>query len=110
MKLLFDQNLSRQLVAAVGDLFPDSAHVALVGLAQASDADVWRHAGLNDFVLVSKDADFHQLSLVHGAPPKVVWVRLGNVSTVVIEALLRHHAADIEVFVRDGEAVFLALG
>lgn len=59
---------------------------------------------------VSKAADFHQLSLVHGAPPKVVWVRLGNVSTVAIEALLRRHAADIEVFVRDGEAVFLALG
>lgn len=110
MKLLFDQNLSRHLVAAFGDLYPHSSHVALVGLAQASDTAVWRHAGAHDFVLVSKDADFHQLSLVHGAPPKVIWIRRGNVSTAAIATLLRAHSADVEAFIDDVDATFLALG
>lgn len=40
MKLLFDQNLSRHLVGHLRDVFPDSAHVALLGLAEATDAEV----------------------------------------------------------------------
>ena len=110
MKLLFDQNLSRHLVAALENLFPHSTHVALAGLAEATDDDVWRYAAANGFVLVSKDADFHQLSLVRGAPPKVVWIRRGNVSTVTIADLLRTHATDVEAFVGHTEAIFLALG
>jgi predicted nuclease of predicted toxin-antitoxin system len=39
MKLLFDHHLSRKLVARVADLFPESSHVVLHGLDQASDLD-----------------------------------------------------------------------
>ena len=110
VKLLFDQNLSRRLVIELADFFPDSTHVAYAVLALASDADVWEYAAVNALVVVSKDADFHQLSLVRGAPPKVIWIRLGNSSTDAIAGLLRSHAHDIEAFVADSEAVFLALG
>ena len=37
MKLLFDHNLSPRLVARVSDLYPNSNHVYLIGLDQASD-------------------------------------------------------------------------
>ena len=37
MKLLFNQNLSYRLPARLADLFPDSAHVRPLGLAQISD-------------------------------------------------------------------------
>lgn len=110
MKLLLDQNLSRHLVVALEELFPGSSHTSLVGLAEASDTEIWRYSGANEFVLVSKDADFHQFSMVRGAPPKVVWIRLGNVSTEAVAALLRARAADIRTFVTDAEAIFLALG
>lgn len=109
MKLLFDQNLSRHLVAALGDLFPDSSHTSLLGLAEATDSEIWRKAGTGDFILVTKDADFRQLSLVLGPPPKVVWIRSGNVSTDAVATLLRSHVADLEAFSMDAEAVFLAL-
>jgi predicted nuclease of predicted toxin-antitoxin system len=33
MKLLFDQNLSPRLVNRLSDLYPDSNHVYLLGLA-----------------------------------------------------------------------------
>ena len=44
----------------------------------ADDPIIWDYAKDNDFMLVSKDADMHDLSLVFGNPPKVVWLRLGN--------------------------------
>jgi predicted nuclease of predicted toxin-antitoxin system len=31
--------------------------------------------------LVTKDEDFHRLSVLRGAPPKVVWLRVGNCTT-----------------------------
>ena len=72
MKLLLDQNLSHRLLAELGSLFPNSSHLRLIGLGRATDLEVWSYAATNGFVLVTKDSDFHQLSLVRGAPPKVV--------------------------------------
>ena len=44
MKLLFDQNLSRRLVALVGSAFPESRHVIDYGLDAATDREIWDHA------------------------------------------------------------------
>jgi predicted nuclease of predicted toxin-antitoxin system len=44
MKLLFDENLSPQLVPLLNDLFPDSIHVRDVGLKAADDPVVWKYA------------------------------------------------------------------
>jgi predicted nuclease of predicted toxin-antitoxin system len=60
-------------------------------------------------VIVTKDEDFHRLSVLHGPPPKVVWVRSGNCSTDDVIRLLRSHRDDIERFVAHEEAAFLAL-
>lgn len=88
MKLLFDENLSRHLVMRLASTFPDSAHVTVVGLQQATDREVWEYARDHDFVIVSKDADFNDLAFVHGPPPKVIWLRVSNASTDRIDALL----------------------
>lgn len=81
MKLLFDQNLSPRLVAHFADLYPDSRHVYSVGLDRASDVIVWEYAQQNGFVLVTRDVDFSELSLLRGFPPKIIWIRRGNCST-----------------------------
>jgi predicted nuclease of predicted toxin-antitoxin system len=101
MKLLFDQNLSARLVNRLADLFPDSSHVAMVGLEYASDEIVWDYAKLNHFIIVTKDADFNDLSLLRGTPPKIIWLRLGNCTTNQIEASLRRHQTEIESFATD---------
>lgn len=110
MRLLFDQNLSRHLVVLLADLYPGSAHTGHLGLDRAPDSSVWNWAAERGVILVTKDSDFHQLSLVRGAPPKVVWIRLGNASTRQVAELLRQHAADVHAFAEDSAAVFLALG
>ncbi len=96
MKLLFDENLSPRLVAELSAEFPGSVHVHGVGLGAAPDSTVWEYARDNCFVIVSKDSDFADLSVLYGAPPKIVWIRHGNCSTAAIAALLRLHATGLD--------------
>ena len=109
MKLLFDQNLSHRLVQALQKEYPDSLHVREVGLQEAADAVVWQYAARQGLAIVTKDADFHQRSFLFGHPPKVIWVRVGNASTVMIEALLRRRADEVGAFASDPEGAFLIL-
>jgi len=110
VKLLFDHNLSYRLVAALRDLYPGSVHVREVELQAVDDEVVWDYARDHGFVIVSKDAGFHQRSLVLGAPPKFVWIRLGNCSTDDILALLKSHHPDLLAFEGTPDVSFLALG
>lgn len=96
MKLLFDQNLSPRLVRRLAAEYPGSAHVSTLGLDQAQDADVWLFARDRGFVIVTKDADFSDMSVLLGFPPKVIWLRIGNCSTQDIESLLRLHKTSID--------------
>lgn len=107
MKLLFDENLSPNLVRLVRDEYPDSAHVRDVGLRGAPDRRIWEHARDNGFVIVSKDDDFRQRSLLEGAPPKVVWLQVGNAGTAPIAELLREQAPRLRRFECEGESAFL---
>lgn len=108
-RLLLDENLSPRLPKALADCFPDSAHVDGIGLHGQPDEAVWAHAGSHGYMLVSKDNDFRQLSFLRGAPPKVVWLRVGNAPTRKVETLLRDHRADLEAFAQDAETALLIL-
>jgi predicted nuclease of predicted toxin-antitoxin system len=107
VKLLFDQNLSFRLVASLTDLFPGSTHVGTAGLDRSTDAEIWSFAASRDFMIVSKDDDFRQLSMLRGAPPKVIWLQVGNCATSQIEQLLRRRYPAIESFSRSAESTFL---
>jgi predicted nuclease of predicted toxin-antitoxin system len=96
VKLLFDQNLSPKLIDALADLYPGSAHVFPLGLHETDDLVIREYARLNDFFIVTKDADFSDLCLLMGFPPKVIWIRLGNCFTSEIERLLREKFIDID--------------
>ncbi|CAN5407336.1 DUF5615 family PIN-like protein [soil metagenome] len=100
-KLLFDQNLSPKLITRLADLYPNSAHLDLLGLGTATDLAVWKYAKENEFAIVTKDADFADLSILRGFPPKIIWIRRGNCSTNNIEEVLRNHKDEIESLVAD---------
>ena len=55
MKLLFDQNLSPDLVTKLADHYPDSAHVVTHALDRALDETVWVFAREHGYTLVTKD-------------------------------------------------------
>ena len=108
MKLSFDQNHSFRLCDDVADFFPGSGHVRMIGLAEADDRAIWQYAKANGYTIVSQDADFAEMALLLGSPPKVIWLRTGNRPRAAITALLRLHAALITSFESD-EAVCLEI-
>ncbi len=109
MRLLFDENLSPDLVEALADFHPGSQHVHDRGLGASDDRDVWEYARLHGFTVVSKDADFYERSMQVGAPPKVIWIRLGNCSTAAVEMLLRNSEQALSRFAESEESC-LVLG
>ena len=109
MRLLFDHNLSPGLVRRLIDLYPDSSHVFLVGLDRASDMAVWTYAQTNDYIIVTKDSDFSDVSVLRGFPPKVIWLRLGNCTTSDVERTLRRGYVAIDVFATDPTSGVLEL-
>jgi predicted nuclease of predicted toxin-antitoxin system len=109
VKLLLDQNLSHRLVQRLQDLFPGSAQVRPLGLSRHSDAELWWYARTHGYVLVTKDEDFAEMAVMRGAPPKVVWLRVGNCSTSETEHLLVETAESIRKLVDDDERIVLEL-
>ena len=103
MKLLFDQNVSPRLPLLLADLFPSSSHVVNENLNCATDEQVWLYAKKNNFTIITKDEDFNNLSMMLGFPPKIIWVTLGNCTTLKIEASLRNNFPQIEAFGKDPE-------
>jgi predicted nuclease of predicted toxin-antitoxin system len=109
VKLLLDENLSDRIVPQILDIFPDSAHVKTLGLLRTDDSIIWSFAKEHGFTIVSKDSDFHQRSFMFGAPPKFIFLRVGNFPTSRITGLLRSECILISAFINDPSASILVL-
>jgi predicted nuclease of predicted toxin-antitoxin system len=107
--LLFDQNLSPRLIDRLADIYPKSVHVFSLGLGDAMDIEIWEYAHDNDYMIVTKDADFSELGVIKGFPPKIIWIRRGNCSTQDIETILRENFSAISALSEDAETGILAL-
>lgn len=89
MKLLLDENLSRRAIPFILEAFPESTQVALLGMERVDDRIIWQYAKDQGFVLVTKDADFYEMSRIYGQPPKIIWLKIGNQSkAATINALV----------------------
>jgi len=97
MKLLVDQNLSPRLVERLGDPYPGSTHVRQEELKRGTDREIWEFAEEFGYTIVTKDSDFNEMVVAWGAPPDVVWVRLGNCTTDAIERALRASSDQLEM-------------
>jgi len=75
----------------------------------ATDASIWDYAKTHSFVIVSKDNDFRQRTFIYGAPPKVIWLSIGNAGTWFIAELLRSRVPRIQSFIHDSNDTMLVL-
>ncbi|MGV2826895.1 DUF5615 family PIN-like protein [Myxosarcina sp. GI1(2024)] len=108
MKLLFDENLSDRIVYRIIDLYPSSDHVKTLALTNTDDNIIWEYAKANNFVIVSKDSDFHQRSLLYGHPPKFIYLKVGNCPTSKIVQILRDNFDTIIQFGdRESESILV---
>ncbi len=101
MKLLFDQNISYRLIKLIIDLFPESKQVRELGLENSTDSEIFDYAKRNDFSIVTFDSDFCDLITIKGFPPKIIWIRIGNTTTINLENLLRNKYDLIELFLTE---------
>jgi predicted nuclease of predicted toxin-antitoxin system len=60
-------------------------------------------------MLVTKDADFEEMSALYGPPPKVVWTRVGNQPTQTVLDLLITNAEVIGEFAQSSADALLIL-
>ena len=109
MKLLFDNNLSQRFSGELQDLFPGSLHIREVLVRRTPDESIWFYAKENDFVVVSKDSDYRDLSSRLGYPPKLILIRTGNSPNAIVESLLRDHYSEIMAFEQDPDRAILEL-
>lgn len=101
MRLLFDQNISFRVVKKLKTVFPECKHVSDMGLNNCDDQEIWLFAHLNNYIIVTFDSDFFDISLINGTPPKIIWLRKGNLNTTEIADLLFANKSVIFDFVND---------
>ena len=98
MKLLFDQNISPKIIKHLSGPFPGAKQVRHVGLEDASDLQIFEFAKINKLAIVTFDSDFVDLSIVRGTPPKIIWIKTGNLTTKSVAELLNKNIKLINEF------------
>jgi predicted nuclease of predicted toxin-antitoxin system len=99
--LLIDENLPSSLA----NVLPVScSHATDLGI-QPSDHDLWLHARQDDWVILTRDTDFFDRIILQGRPPKVIWVRLGNMRRSALEEHLLLHWPSITNMLESADLV-----
>jgi len=98
VKLLFDQNISFRIVNKIQNIFTESKQVKELGLENFSDFEIWEYSKNNGFAIVTFDADFADIANIKGSPPKIIWLRTGNMTTDSIADLIVGHRDVISEF------------
>lgn len=82
--LLIDENLPASLATTLPVI---CSHATDLG-AQPTDHQIWQHAREQDWIVLTRDTDFFNRLILDGSPPKVIWVRLGNIRRKDLENLM----------------------
>ena len=88
IRLLLDQNISFRVLKQLKSNLPNTVGVQEVGLLNADDYEIWEYARQNDYVVVTFDKDIPMIGSVKGFPPKIIWLRTGNMSNQALVNLL----------------------
>lgn len=91
IRFLIDENLPTTLATRLG---VPCQHAHDLG-RQLTDSQLWEHARRDGWTLLTKDADFFDRLTLEGPPPKVVWVRTGNLRRNALETMLASRLTEI---------------
>lgn len=109
MKFLIDENLSDKLVARLDATYPGTEHVKHLRLMAHADAELWDLALKDGFIILTQDDDFVEMSMMRGAPPKVVHLAMGNHTTKEWLTIIQSNAVAISHFASDPDTGLLVL-
>jgi predicted nuclease of predicted toxin-antitoxin system len=113
VKFLVDNQLPAALARWLVSRQVECKHVQDLGLAKATDAEIWDYAHQNSYIVISKDEDFLFLLASEwtiapeaGEPPpqaRLIWIRIGNCRTKVLLETVQRLWSDIEAQLKAGE-------
>ncbi len=103
MKLLFDQNISHRILHLLPENYTESTSVKKEDLINANDKKIWEFAKRGHYTIVTQDSDFNDLNALLGFPPKIIWIRTGNLTTKSLANLLINHEIEIRNFMVSNE-------
>lgn len=103
MKFLFDQNISYRIIQKLPEIYKGSTHIKSEKLINEPDLEIWKFAKKHIFTIVTQDSDFNDLNSLFGFPPKIIWIRMGNISTADIVNLLIEYENEIFEFINNSE-------
>jgi len=103
MRLLLDQNISYRIVKNISDIYPDIRHVSSLGMLNEEDLLIWNFAKDEGYTIVTFDADFYELQLTKGFPPKIIWLRFGNSTRSELTKFFLDKRKTIKMFLEDKE-------
>ena len=109
MKFLVDQDLPPRLARVLHERFPGSKHVIDLLLDRARDHMLWRYCKENGFSIITQDDDFQQLSMLHGAPPKVVYLENAQGDAAGLAQFVQRNLDTIDAFLNDPGASLMIL-
>ena len=98
MRLLFDQNISFRILKILPEIFKGSSHVKTEGLMNSPDFEIWEYARIHNLIIVTQDSDFHDMYILKGFPPKILWFQTGNLQTSELALILKNRQNDIIEF------------
>ncbi|WP_442855245.1 DUF5615 family PIN-like protein [Bosea sp. PAMC 26642] len=76
---------------------------------RSDDRAIWHLARDQGYILVTHDADFADISALEGAPPGVIWLKLGNCTNARIIAELTQRRDKIELAFAVGDVAVLEI-
>lgn len=90
MKLLLDQGLPRGAAGLLREGDIDAIHTGDIGYATAQDGEIIERARQENRVVVTLDADFHNILALSGASgPSVIRIRMEGLKAIALTRLLQ---------------------
>lgn len=65
---------------------------------------IWEYARVNNYTILTFDEDFSELQNLLSYPPKIIWLRTGNLRKEDIALTLTSHGKALASFINDPES------
>lgn len=88
MKFLVDAQLPPLLADWLREQGHEADHVYALDELSVDDNAIWDFAGLNGYIVVTKDRDFADWVFTREPAPRILWLRFGNCRNSVLKRQL----------------------
>jgi predicted nuclease of predicted toxin-antitoxin system len=102
MRLVADENISWRLKKLLPhwQILPSNE---IKSGERLTDIAIWQFAKSHNFTILTFDEDFSEIQNLNSYPPKIIWLRTGNLSTNEIAVLLINLESEINIFLTNNE-------